>query len=159
MSNEFDPPAELSTPGDPTDPETVLGALTKMRPWQNLIGWVFTVSSVLIALLTLFAGFGALMGGLSGLAGLLCILPVYGLMGWVYWMLGSSLRSSAMHIQRAAFDDPAFHIQQSLEGQATFWKIAGILMMVVLVLYALMLVVMVGLLVMGASLGSAFNSF
>ena len=101
---------------------------------------------------------GSVLGGLQSMAGLICIIPMYGIMAWVYWMLGDSLRSSAMFIQRAALDDTSFNIEQSLQHQATFWRITGILTAITLVLYAIMLIAGIGMLVLGASLISTLGS-
>ena len=129
-----------------------------MKPWQKLIGWVCTVGAVLAALMLLVGGLGSMASGASGIVALLCLVPLYGGMAYVYWMLGSALRSSAHHIERAALDDPLFHIEQSLRQQAAFWKIAGISTAVFLVLYAVALVIIVGLTVLGAGLSSQFGS-
>ena len=127
-------------------------SLETMRPWQKLIGWVLTVGAVLIGVFMVIAVIGSFLGG--SIAGLICILPIYGLMAWVYWMLGDSLRTSAYYIQRASAGDASLGIEQSLHHQATFWRISGILTAIVLVLYAILFVIFIGMMIFGASVMS-----
>jgi hypothetical protein len=155
VSNRFAPPADDV---DSPDPTSILLILDKMRPWQKLIGWVMTVAAVLIGVLMVIAVIGSVLGGLQSMAGLICIIPIYGIMAWMYWILGDSLRSSAMFIQRAALDDTSFNVEQSLQHQATFWRIAGILTAIILVFYAIMFIVGIGFFILGASLISTLGS-
>ena len=114
--------------------------LVQTRPWVRLIGVVTWIMTVLMALGSI------VMIGLAAVAGqaeMLIVGPVYFVMAIIYGFLARWLTVYANRINYLSISESVSDPESALEGQKNFWRLAGIITLVVLVLYALIIVLAV----------------
>lgn len=114
--------------------------LVQTRPWVRLIGVVMWIMVVLMVLGSIF------MIGLavvSGQAEMFIAGPVYFVMAIIYGFLARWLNVYANRINSLSISESLSDLESALEGQKNFWRLAGIVTLVVLVIYALIIVLAV----------------
>lgn len=112
--------------------------LKQTEPWVRLIGVLMWIGVVLMAIGTA----AGIVFGITADAGLVAIIPglLYGFVTVIYWMLAKSLTGYAKKISTLAKSESVVDLEDALEAQKTFWKIAGIMTLVTLVIYLVVLV-------------------
>jgi hypothetical protein len=114
--------------------------LSQTRPWVQLIGvllWIVTVILGIVSIVTIVLGFMArdanavLVGmGIGYLIGTL-----------IYWALAKSLTSYASRINALKASESVGDLEDALEAQKAFWRLAGIITVVTLLIYVVIFVV------------------
>lgn len=122
--------------------ENALGYLRATRPWVKflaIVGFVFIVLMVLIGLLMALAlsGAAAKTGPLAAFGPILGV--VYIVMAAVYLMPCLFMYRYAKAIAAIPGTGQAA-LEEALKQQKSFWKFMGILMLIILCLYALIFV-------------------
>jgi len=133
----------------------MIDCLRQTKPWVRFlsilgfIGVVFMLVAglVMIAVGAVGARFAREFGGGVG-AALLGLL--YILMAVLYVFPSVFLFRYASAIARMTLGHPAEAMETALAAQKSFWKFVGVLMMVMLGLYAVILVVVIAVAVVGA---------
>ena len=141
MNNQYAPPQSDVADGSRANPagvtNTMIDAMRGTKPWVLLIGIVLFISAAFMLLATLgMVGAGALgmaeMGAESGM--LLGIGAMYALMGIIYILMGVYLIKYSSAIGRLLQSVSVIDLEEALISQRKFWKIAGIITAVMLVL-------------------------
>lgn len=143
--------------------DRIITALRKTRPWVLL----FAILGFISVAFTLFGALGIILGGgflssqegmpsemggaMGGLIGMGIMMLV---MAAIYFFISLYLLRYASAIKRAVTNLNSSDIEAALEAQASFWKLAGIMVLIGLVLYIIM---MVGLGVGGALMSPAMQ--
>lgn len=116
-----------------------LAAILKTQFWVKLVG----IAMLIISVLTILGGL-VNMGGLSGMGafgevfGVMII--IYLLMGAVYILLAIRLLKYAGAIQRLSRTQESNNLASAIEMQTKFWRLAGILTIIVIALYVVLIV-------------------
>ena len=144
MNNQYAPPQSDVVGGNRSNAagitNTMLEAMRGTKPWVLLIGIVLFISAAFMLLGTVGI-FGASAIGMAQMgpqAGvMLGVGAMYAVMGIIYIMMGIYLikYSSAIGrlLQSASVDD----MEEALHSQRKFWKMAGVITAVMLVVMAL----------------------
>lgn len=149
----LDPYAAPGAPGGGgvSSPDVPLGAVEALRgtrPWVllfSILGFLFTALLVLGGLASLLGG-GAMFvsepGATAGPAGMMVGLAlVYLLMGLLYLLPSLYLYRYASRIAHLGEGGGATALVDALEQQRRFWRLAGIVVLVGVVVYGLIVVV------------------
>lgn len=137
---------EAARPAHPVTPPMVL-ALKQTRPWVlflAILGFIFGGLAIAGGLIMgVVMGFAGSMGGeLSqgmGAAMGIGLGALYLLMGVVYLFPSLYLLRFASGIAAMLKNDPVGGMESALRAQKSFWKFAGIFMIVILCLYVLII--------------------
>ncbi|WP_020395039.1 DUF5362 family protein [Thiolinea disciformis] len=160
VENAYAPPSSMVrdvSGGTGVVSDRILAALRKTRPWVLLfavLGFIGTAFSVLGAV-GMLAGGSMLgtqseLGGMSGaMGGMIGFGIMMLLMALIYFFVSLYLLRYAGAIKRAVTGLNVADVEAALEAQASFWKLAGIMTLVGVVLY---LVMVIGLAVMGPTM-------
>ena len=144
MTNQYNPPlsnvADVSRPSTAGITDTMLDAMRGTKPWVLLIGIVLIISAVFMVLGT----FGIMMAGTIGkealgteAGALLGVGAMYAVMSIIYIMMGIYLFKYSSAIGRLLDSSSAVDMEEALNSQRKFWKVAGIITAVMLVLMVL----------------------
>lgn len=140
MNNQYAPPQSNVADGSYSNAaaisNTMIEAMGGTKPWVLLIGVVLFISAAFMLLGTLgMVGAGSLgmaqMGVESGV--IVGIGAMYGLMSVIYIMMGIYLIKYSSAIGRLLQSASAVDMEEALIAQRKFWKIAGIITAVMLV--------------------------
>jgi hypothetical protein len=135
---------DAARPVHPVTPPMVL-ALKQTRPWVlflSILGFIFgglaIVGGIIMAAVMGFAGSlgGELSQGMGAAMGI-GLGALYLLMGVVYLFPSLYLLRFASGIAAMLGRDPVGGMESALRAQKSFWKFAGIFMIVILCLYVL----------------------
>ena len=130
--------------------------LTKMQPWHRLLsvlGLLVSAFAVLVGVLTVVVALAEADGTLVLVGGLYALIAgVYGVPAWYLWRSASALQRTKVDPDRAGEA-----LEQSLMHQFTFWRAAGVLTILGLLLYVFTIVAIVGLTAFGSSLATSFE--
>ncbi|HEX6203251.1 MAG TPA: DUF5362 family protein [Thermoanaerobaculia bacterium] len=143
----LDPYAAPAAPGGgtyaPDVPQGAVEALRGTRPWVLL----FSILGFLVAALIFFAGLAVLLGGgaflLGGVEGggaasggmMFGLGFVYLLLGFLYLVPSLYLYRYASRIARMLAGGGVAALVEALDQQRRFWRLAGIVAVVMIVLY------------------------
>jgi len=106
-----------------------LTAILKTKFWVKLVGVVMIIISILMLI-------GGILGGNVSFVSLLVNLA----MGIIYIIMSVRLIQYASAIQRLGLSKESNDLSIAIELQAKFWKLAGILMIIMIVLFLLVLI-------------------
>jgi hypothetical protein len=143
MQNHYAPPravvADISKAGSGIT-DTMLTHLRATRPWTLLVAVVLIIFAVFMLLGTA----GIILGGLAvsmgakgvgeSLAIFLVLGIVYGVGAVTYMLMGIYLAKYSSAISTVVMTGHAQDMTQALEQQRKFWKLAGIITLVMTVL-------------------------
>ncbi|MDJ0839426.1 MAG: DUF5362 family protein [Acidobacteriota bacterium] len=153
-SNLDAPPVRKSMSG--ITPE-MIESLRKTRPWVlfiSIIGFIFAGFLLIMALIVMavggIGGFTSELPGLGAFGGILIGL-VYAVAALFYIFPSLFLFRYAAAIRRLLNTGSASDMEEALSYQKSFWRLVGIMVLVVFALYALLL----GLMFLGAVIGAA----
>lgn len=141
MDNQYAPPQSNVADGNRANAAgittSMIDAMSGTKPWVLLIGIVLFISAAFMMLATLgMLGAGALgmaqMGVESGV--MLGVGAMYGVMGIIYIMMGVYLIKYSSAIGRLLQSASVVDMEDALNAQRKFWKIAGIITALMLVL-------------------------
>lgn len=149
MQNEYAPPRAVVADVNRQDAggitDTMLTAMRGTKPWVLLVGVVV----IIMAAMMLLGALGTLIGS-AGLAFvdtefissayLLVLTLVYGIMGSLVLILGIYLLSYSKAIGRLIISANTGDMENALCQQHKFWRLAGILMVVSIVMAALLII-------------------
>lgn len=123
------------------------------RPWVRLIGIVAWIVVAFMAVVSIFVLLGAVAGGQLEMAG---FAIAYVLLTVIYGYTAKCLTDYASRITTVASTYEVSDLESALDSQRAFWKVAGVITAIFLVLYLGMIVLMVAG-VGGGFLGGAFD--
>jgi hypothetical protein len=93
-----------------------------------------------------------IFGALAGAGAEIILLGLYILLGLLYFFPSLHLYRYARRISELEETPHVERLEAALEAQRSFWRFVGILMAIVLVAYALLLIVMLGIALVGTAL-------
>ncbi len=144
MNNQYDPPqsnvADVNRSNNSGVSNSMIDAMRGTKPWVLLIGIVLIISSIFMILGTIgmivasavgMASMGAEAGAILGIG------IVYAVMSLIYIMMGIYLFKYSSAIGRLLQSASMIDMEDALDSQRKFWKIAGIITAVMLVLMVL----------------------
>ena len=139
--------------GDGFVPARVIQLLEETRPWVRLIGWLLLIGFVLLIVL----GVGLAVYGISAAPGGQSVLFavvgfVYAVFGILYFFPSRFLRSYAQKIDSLSSTRNFQDLEGALQAQKSFWKFAGIVALVYLVLVVIYIIALIA----GGLLSMAF---
>ena len=106
--------------------------LNQTRPWVSLIGVLTWIGTALIILgILVSAGMGLAMGD----PGMLLVSVLYLIMALIYGYVAKSLTGYAKRISRLNVSERVEDLEDALEAQKNFWKVIGIITLVVIIIY------------------------
>ncbi|HEY8072758.1 MAG TPA: DUF5362 family protein [Labilithrix sp.] len=147
--NPYMPPADPGARAFPTDgragvSEMAVELMRQTKPWVMFIGVMTLIGAGFMALggVSMMA-LGAISGGRGGGAASAALGLVYLPMAALYIYPGIKLWKYGSAINRLVASRDASDLDVALAEQKSFWKFAGIAMIVLMVVYALFFVVMV----------------
>ncbi len=162
MQNHYAPPraavADVSKAGSGIT-DTMLVQLRATRPWVLLVAVVLIIFAVFMLLGTagiILAGVAMSMGGEAAgapMAIFLVIGAIYGVGAITYMLMGIYLAKYSSAISTAVTTGHAQDMTQALEQQRKFWKVAGIVTLIML----LITVVWMGVLIAMPEMMAGFN--
>ncbi len=144
MSNQYAPPqsdvADVNRQNTSGLTSTMIDAMRGTKPWVLLIGIVLIISAVFMVLGT----FGMFMAGTLGLgtqgpeaAAMLGVGGMYALMSLIYILMGVYLFKYSSAIGRLLQSSSVMDMEDALHSQRKFWKVAGVITAIMLVLMVL----------------------
>ncbi len=157
MSSQYDPPqshvADVISTDDERVTSSMVEALRRTKPWVLLIGIVLLISAAFMIFGTfgIFAASTMSMGTEGpGAATMIGIGVMYAVMSAMYLMLGIYLFKFSSAIGRLVDSASVVNMESALDSQRKFWKLAGILTAIAVVLmvvafFAAMLIPMLGM--------------
>lgn len=160
--NVYDTPRSPLEASGGAPGEISVGILEQLRgtgPWVRFMSILFFVAAVFMVLGTLGIGVAGMMSGgeeVGGLAMALGIGVSYILFAALYLALGVYLFKYASAIKRCVASAKTDDVEQAISQQRTFWKLAGIMALVMVVLMILFLVAAV---VIGIMAGTGAFTF
>lgn len=141
MNNQYDPPLSHVADVTPTDDEGVTSfmveAMRKTKPWVLLIAIVLIISAAFMVIGTLgvFMASAMSLGAEGpGAAPMLGVGVMYAILSAAYLMLGVYLFKFSSAIGRLMNTASVVNMEQTLDSQRKFWKLAGLMTAVMLVL-------------------------
>jgi hypothetical protein len=146
MANPYAPPlANVGdrTPGMDSITEEMIDALRGTKGWVLLIGILMFLGAALTALGGIAALFGSTMMGAVGVKGglpagaMIGMGAFYILAAVIYVFLGLHLVRYSSAIGRLAGSGQAGDMEAALEQQRKFWRLAGVLVLIMIVFMVL----------------------
>ena len=127
--------------------------LNQTRPWVQLIGVLMWIGTVLLGVFGALSIFGALLT--QNLA-MILIAVLYIIITLIYASLARSLTTYSGRISQLRVSEKVRDLEDALEAQKNFWRLAGIITLVTLLAYLVILVLVIS----GAAfLGNGFRGF
>lgn len=120
----------------------VLQALAGTKPWVkfcSIIGFIGTGLMVLAGLFMILAGF--ISGSRMGLAPMGLLGFAYILIAAIYFIPSLKLWKYGSHIASLLTTNSISDLVAAMEAQRSFWKIVGILVLIVLILYVVFIAI------------------
>ena len=157
MNQDFSTSGTGQTPAVITEKMSLY--LKQTKPWVRFISIVMFVAVGLMVLVALFMMVGmGFIGNLTGQHGgklggfaLGAVLgALYLLIALLYFFPGLYLFQYASAIGRMLKHDQTGGMEQALQKQKSFWKFIGIMLMIILCIYAIAIIVVGGLAIFGA---------
>lgn len=149
-----DTPLPACPPPAPAFSEAVVHHLAQARPWVRLMAVMGFIS---VGFMTLFAMALLIVGSFA--TQMAMPLGMRFLMGALYLGLGALYFPPALFLNRYASrirdfqrERSAAELERALAAQTSFWRFVGIMVLVVLCLYALIFVVAMGAALVGFAL-------
>ena len=144
MNNQYQPPrsnvADMNVSNASGITNNMIEAMRGTKPWVLLIGIVLIVSAVFMVMGTI----GIFVAGTVGLAqqgpeagAMLGMGVAYALMSVVYIMMGVYLFKYHSAIGRLLQSISVVDMEEALNSQRKFWKMAGVITAIMLVLMVL----------------------
>jgi len=140
MNNQYEPPQSHVADVSPASAEGIttfmVEAMRRTKPWVLLIGIVLIISAAFMILATfgIFAASTMSLGNEGPGAGtMLGIGGMYAIMSVIYLMLGIYLFKFSSAIGRLLLISSVVNMEDTLDAQRKFWKFAGLLTAVMLV--------------------------
>ena len=128
--------------------QPMLASLRRSRPWilfLSMVGFGSCCLLLLVAIVSVALNSGSPLGVLGGiLLGLL-----YMLMAVVYFFPALKLYQSAAALKKLERDGDVPTLESALAHLGMFWKIAGIITLVGLILYVIAMVIVIAALALG----------
>jgi hypothetical protein len=123
----------------------MMACLRQTKPWVRFISIMVFIADVLVfvvgLLLILGAGvFSSLSGTLLGGAPLGLIGLSYAVIACLFWFPALYLSRYASGIKRACSGDQVGGVEEALKNQRSFWRFAGILLLLFLIFQVVALV-------------------
>jgi len=144
MNSQYDPPQSHVADVSPASAEGIttfmVEAMRRTKPWVLLIGIVLIISAAFMILATfgIFAASTMSLGDEGpGAGAMLGIGGMYAIMSIMYLMLGIYLFKFSSAIGRLVLISSVVNMEDTLDSQRKFWKLAGILTAVMLVVMVL----------------------
>ena len=146
MTNPYAPPqANVGdrTPGEGSITEEMISALRGTKGWVLLIGVLMFLAAALTSLGGIIAMFGSAMMGAAGAKGgapagmFVGMGAVYLLMAVIYVFLGLYLVKYSSAIGRLIASGQAADMEAALQQQRKFWRLAGVLALIMIVFMVL----------------------
>lgn len=137
------PEAGFSHDADPHQDPTmrnVIELLRQTRPWVRFLGIVALVVAGLMVLGGMLVLGSTAMAGPQGMARLGIVAVAYMLMAVLHIYPAICLLRYASTITIAERSRHLVHVAEALERQKSFWRYAGILTAVILIIYLLLMV-------------------
>jgi len=106
--------------------------LNQTRPWVSLIGVLAWIATALLVLGVL-AGVGMALA--AGQPGMMLISVMYVIIALIYGYIAKSLTGYAKRISQLNISESVEDLEDALEAQKNFWKVAGIITLVVIIIY------------------------
>ncbi len=163
MTNPYAPPlANVSdrTPGAGVITEEMISALRGTKGWVLLIGLLFFIGAIFMGLGGTFMMFGSAVMGAAGMksgapAGMFVgIGAVYLLMTVIYVFLGIYLVKYSSAISRLIASGQSADMEAALEQQRKFWRLAGVLALIVIVIVVVGMIAAIAIpVLLGARMG------
>lgn len=118
-----------------------LDMLNQTRPWVQFLGILTWISVILGGLI---GGFGVIAILMAGGAGAALFQGLFlGIFLVIYGTFAKSLTGYAKSINKLNASESVADLEDALESQKTFWRLAGIITLVVLVIYLVMILLFV----------------
>lgn len=141
MTNQYAPPhanvANVNTANNAGITNTMIDAMRGTKPWVLLIGIVLIISAAFMLLGTI----GMVISSFVGMASMgtdagvfIGVGAMYAVMAIVYILMGVYLFKYSSAIGRLLQSATVADMEDALNSQRKFWKIAGIITAVMLVL-------------------------
>jgi hypothetical protein len=112
-------------------------ALVQTKPWVRFVAVMFFIGAGLTLVGGLFVMLGSAMGGSAGMSGIPAAFGfVYVLMSAFYFFPALYLNRYASRIGDLMRTGRMGDLEQALMAQKSFWRLVGIVMLVILCLYA-----------------------
>ena len=142
MNNQYEPPqsdvAGVNRTNDAGITDEMIDAMRGTKPWVLLIGIVLIISAAFMLIGTIGIMIASTVGMAAAEAGpLIGVAVMYGVMGIIYVMMGVYLFKYSSAIGRLLQSVSVIDMEEALQSQRKFWKIAGIITAVMLVLMVL----------------------
>lgn len=144
MNNQYEPPsshvADVSQANAEGITTFMVEAMRRTKPWVLLIGIVLVISAVFMILGTfgIFAASTMSLGAEGpGAGAMLGIGVAYAILSVIYLILGIYLFKFSSAIGRLVGSSSVVNMENALDSQRKFWKFAGILTALMLVLMIL----------------------
>jgi hypothetical protein len=140
MTNPYTAPsanADSFPSGSGTITEVMMEALRRTKGWVRLVGVMLFIGAVfcLIAALGMVAGSGMGAAAKGMPAGMLTgMAAMYVVIAFIYFFLGLYLVKYASAIGRLLSDGLAESMEEALQHQQKFWRLAGFLTLITVVL-------------------------
>lgn len=155
MSNHYAPPqsevADVGPSGAGGITGSMLDAMRGTKPWVLLIGIVLLISAVFMVLGT----FGMMVAGSVGMkqvgaesGAIMGIAAMYAVMSIIYILMGVYLFKYSSAIGRLLLSSSVADMEDALNSQRKFWRIAGIVTAIMLVLMVLGIVAAIAIPIM-----------
>lgn len=140
-----------------------LDAASGTRPWVTLVavlatllaGLIFLVAFAMAAMMAIGGGMSEELGIGGGIGAAVVVFLLYGLMGLLYaaiaWRLWRIRKSIVAFVAGAG----SATLEDMLRAHASFWRLIGILALVVICIYGVTFLLVVGLGVVGGIAGAS----
>jgi hypothetical protein len=117
-----------------------LDMLNQTRPWVRFLSVLLWIGTVLVGVGSVIATIAALVSG--GLE-MLIIGPVYLIMAIIYGFFAMYLTRYANRINALIASESVQDLEDALESQKSFWRLAGIIALLMIAFYILIIVLVV----------------
>lgn len=144
MNNQYEPPhsdvenARVANAAGISN--VMIDAMRGTKPWVLLIGIVLIISSVFMVIATVGMIIATTIGmGVNGpeTAPLIGVAVMYGVFSVIYIMMGVYLFKYSSAIGRLIHSGSTANMEDALHSQRKFWKMAGIITVIMLILMVL----------------------
>jgi len=121
--------------------------LDQARKWTfflSIIGFIATAFIVIIALFfgSIMASLDEFSGGMSGAVSSGMITVIYLIIGIVYFFISLYLYRFSVRTKAAIHEQDSAQLEDGLKNLKSYWKLTGIITLVVIAVYAVALVLM-----------------
>jgi hypothetical protein len=163
MTNPYAPPLTKvgdRAPGEGAITEEMISALRGTKGWVLLIGILLFIVAIFMGLGGVFMMFGSAMMGAAGVKGgapagvFIGVGAVYLLMTAIYVFLGIYLVKYSSAISKLIASGQSADMEAALEQQRKFWRLAGVLALIGIVLMVVGMIAAIAIpVLLGARMG------